>query len=176
MRPLLYIVVAGLIATCSSPPALLDQIREIGELRVVTRDAPSAAFIGPDGPSGPEFDLVQGFADELDVALVIESVASVSEIVPRLLQGRVHMAAAGLSITESRQQYLNFSHPYESVDMQLIYRLGEGKPHSVEDIIGKRIEVLAGSSHADMLASLKLRYPELGLDRERRCRSLCPAR
>ena len=161
MRPLLYIVVAGLIATCSSPPALLDQIREIGELRVVTRDAPSAAFIGPDGPSGPEFDLVQGFADELDVALVIESVASVSEIVPRLLQGRVHMAAAGLSITESRQQYLNFSHPYESVNMQLIYRLGEGKPHSVEDIIGKRIEVLAGSSHADMLASLKLRYPEL---------------
>ena len=161
MRPLLYIVVASLIGTCSSPPALLDQIREIGQLRVVTRDAPSAAFIGPDGPSGPEFDLVQGFADELGVALVIESVASVSEIVPRLLQGRVHMAAAGLSITESRQEYLNFSHPYESVDMQLIYRLGEGKPHSVEDIIGKRIEVLAGSSHADMLASLKLRYPEL---------------
>ncbi len=161
MRPLLYIVVASLIGTCSSPPALLDQIREIGQLRVVTRDAPSAAFIGPDGPSGPEFDLVQGFADELGVALVIESVASVSEIVPRLLQGRVHMAAAGLSITESRQEYLNFSHPYESVDMQLIYRLGEGKPHSVEDIIGKRIEVLSGSSHADMLASLKLRYPEL---------------
>lgn len=161
MRPLLYIVTAGLIGTCSAPPSLLDQVREVGVLRVVTRDAPSAAFIGPDGPSGPEFDLVQGFADELGVALVIESVSNVSEIVPRLLQGRVHMAAAGLSITESRKEYVNFGHPYESVDMQLIYRLGEGKPHSIDDIVGKRIEVLAGSSHADMLASLKLVYPGL---------------
>jgi membrane-bound lytic murein transglycosylase F len=161
MRPLLYIVTAGLIGTCSAPPSLLDQVREVGELRVVTRDAPSAAVIGPDGPSGPEFDLVQGFADELGVALVIESVSSVSEIVPRLLQGRVHMAAAGLSITDSRKEYVNFGHPYESVDMQLIYRLGEGKPHSIDDIVGKRIEVLAGSSHADMLASLKPEYPGL---------------
>lgn len=161
MRPWLYILVAALIGTCSSPPALLDQVREIGELRVVTRDSPSAAFIGPDGPSGPEFDLVQGFADRLGVALVIESVASVSEIVPRLLRGRVHMAAAGLSITPSRQEYLNFGHPYEAVDMQLIYRLGEGKPHSVEDIVGRRIEVLAASSHSDMLASLKHEYPGL---------------
>ncbi len=161
MRPLLYIVVAALIGTCSSQPTLLEQVREIGELRVVTRDSPSAAFIGPDGPSGPEFDLVQGFADDLGVALVIESVDSVSEIVPRLLRGRVHMAAAGLSITPSRQEYLNFGHPYETVDMQLIYRLGEGKPHSVEDIIGKRVEVLAGSSHADRLAAIKSQYPEL---------------
>lgn len=161
MRPLLYIVVAALIGTCSSQPTLLEQVREIGELRVVTRDSPSAAFIGPDGPSGPEFDLVQGFADDLGVALVIESVDSVSEIVPRLLRGRVHMAAAGLSITPSRQEYLNFGHPYEMVDMQLIYRLGEGKPHSVEDIVGKRIEVLAGSSHADRLAAVKSQYPGL---------------
>ncbi len=161
MRPLLYIVVAALIGTCSTQPTLLEQVREIGELRVVTRESPSAAFIGPDGPSGPEFDLVQGFADDLGVALVIESVNSVSEIVPRLMRGRVHMAAAGLSITPSRQEYLNFSHPYETVDMQLIYRLGEGKPHSVEDIIGKRIEVLAGSSHADRLAAIKYQYPDL---------------
>jgi membrane-bound lytic murein transglycosylase F len=158
---LLYILVAALIGTCSSQPTLLEQVREIGELRVVTRDSPSAAFIGPDGPSGPEFDLVQGFADHLGVALIIESVDSVSEIVPRLLRGRVHMAAAGLSITPSRQEYLNFGHPYETVDMQLIYRLGEGKPHSVEEIIGKRIEVLAGSSHSDRLAEIKSQYPEL---------------
>ncbi len=161
MRSLLYIALAALLGTCSSPPPLLEQIRELGELRVVTRDSPSSYVIGPDGPSGPEFDLVQAFADELGVALVIESVASVSEIVPRLLNGRVHMAAAGLSITESRLEYLNFGHPYETVDMHLIYKLGTGKPHSVEDILGQRIEVLAGSSHADRLAALKTEYPEL---------------
>ena len=73
MRPLVIISLAALIGTCSSPPPILDQVLETGELRVVTRDSPTAYTITPDGPSGPEFDLVQAFADELGVALVIES-------------------------------------------------------------------------------------------------------
>ncbi len=161
MRLLIYIAVAALLGTCSSPPALLDQVLEIGELRVVTRDSPSSYVIGPDGPSGPEFDLVQAFADELGVALIIEPVTSVSEIVPRLLSGRVHMAAAGLSITRSRQEFLNFGYPYETVDMQLIYKVGTGKPRSIEDLAGRSIEVLAGSSHSDMLEALGEIYPEI---------------
>ena len=117
MRLLLYLTLAALLSTCSHPPSLLDQVLATGELRVVTRAAPSSYFVAPDGPSGAEFDLVRGFADELGVALIIESVESVSEIVPRLLSGQAHMAAAGLSITESRLEFLDFGHPYESVDM-----------------------------------------------------------
>jgi membrane-bound lytic murein transglycosylase F len=161
MRLLIYIAVAALLGTCSSPPALLDQILELGELRVVTRDSPSSYVIGPDGPSGPEFDLVQAFADELGVALILESVASVSEIVPRVLSGKSHMAAAGLSITRSRQKFLNFSHPYQTVDMQLIYKVGTGKPRSIEDLAGRSIEVLAASSHSDMMETLGEIYPEI---------------
>ena len=161
MRLLIYIAVAALLGTCSSTPALLDQILELGELRVVTRDTPSSYVIDVDGPSGPEFDLVQAFADELGVALIIESVGSVSEIVPRLISGKAHMAAAGLSITRSRQQFLNFSYPYESVDMQLIYKVGTGKPRSIEDLAGRSIEVLAGSSHSDMMEALGEIYPEI---------------
>ena len=93
MRPLLIITIAALIGTCSSPPPLLDRVLETGELRVVTRDSPTAYTISPDGPSGPEFDLAQAFADELGVALVIDPVASVSEILPKLLSGEAHMAA-----------------------------------------------------------------------------------
>ena len=51
MRPIVIITLAGLIGTCSSPPPLLDQVLEKGELRVVTRDSPTAYTIGPDGPS-----------------------------------------------------------------------------------------------------------------------------
>ena len=161
MRLLLYIAVAALLGTCSSSPALLDQILETGKLRVVTRDTPSSYVIDVSGPSGPEFDLAQAFADELGVALILESVSSVSEIVPRLVSGRAHMAAAGLSITRSRQQFLNFSYPYESVDMQLIYKVGTGKPRSIEDLAGRSIEVLAGSSHSDMMEALGEIYPEI---------------
>lgn len=161
MRLFAIFTLAGLIGTCSSPPPLLDRVLEMGQLRVVTRDSPTAYTIGPDGPSGPEFDLVQAFADELGVALVIDPVASISEMLPKLLSGEAHMAAAGLSITDSRREYLNFGHPYESVDVHLIYKLGTGKPRSLNDILGRSIEVMAGSSHVDLLLSIRDSYPSL---------------
>lgn len=161
LRLLLTITLAALIGTCSSPPSILDQVLDTGELRVVTRYSPTSYTISPDGPTGPEFDLVQAFADHLGVALVIEPVVSVSEILPKLLSGEAHMAAAGLSITESRQQFLNFGHPYESVDVHLIYKLGTGKPRSIDDILDRSIEVVASSSHVDLLMSLQEAYPAL---------------
>ncbi len=161
MRPLLIVTIAALIGTCSEAPPLLDQILQTGELRVVTRDSPTAYTISPDGPSGPEYDLVRAFAEDLGVTLIIDPVASVSEILPKLLSGEAHMAAAGLSITDSRQEYLNFGHPYDSVDVHLIYKLGTGKPRSLEDILDRPIEVMAGSSHVHLLRAIKDVYPTL---------------
>ena len=161
MRLIIIAIVSALLGTCSTPPPILDQVLETGVLRVVTRDGPTSYTIGPDGPSGPEYDLVQAFADDLGVALVIEPVVSVSELLPKLLSGDAHMAAAGLSITDSRREFLNFGHPYESVDVHLIYKLGTGKPRSLDDILGRSIEVMAGSSHVELLEAIQDSYPSL---------------
>jgi len=161
LRLWLIAILAALIGTCSSPPSTLDQVLELGELRVVTRNSPTAFFEGPDGPAGPEYDLVSAFAEDLGVALVIQTVDSVSEITPHLASGRAHMAAAGLSMTDSRREFLDFGHPYNTVDMHLIYKLGTGKPRSVDEIVGRSIEVVAGSSHSDMMRSLSMQYPQL---------------
>jgi len=154
-------MLAALIGTCSAPAPMLDQVLELGELHVVTRDTPTSYFVGPEGPAGPEYDLVKGFADYLGVELVIETVDSVSEIVPQLSLGNAHMAAAGLSMTASRREHLDFGHAYNSVDMHLIYKLGTGKPRSVDEVIGRSVEVVAGSSHSDMMTSLGQVYPDL---------------
>jgi len=161
LRLVLYIVLGALLGTCSSAPTLLDQVLEVGELRVVSRDSPTAYVDGPDGPSGPEYDLVRAFADDLGVELAVETVQSVSEVLPRLIEGKAHMAAAGLSITDTRREYVNFGHPYEMVDMHLIYKLGTGKPREIEDVLGRSIEVVAGTSHVDTLVSLQEKTPEL---------------
>ena len=162
MRLVLYISLSALLVTCSAQPPLLEQVRELGELRVVSRDSPTAFVDSPDGPSGPEYDLVKAFADELGVELVIETVQSVSEVLPRLIEGKAHMAAAGLSTTPSRREYVNFGHPYETVDMHLVYKLGTGRPRSLEEALGRSIEVVAGTSHVDMLVSLQEEYfPQL---------------
>jgi len=161
LRLLLIITLAGLIGTCSSPPSILDQVLETGELRIVTRNSPTSYTISPEGPTGPEYDLVRAFAEELGVALVIQSVDSVSEIMPILLSGDAHMAAAGLSITDTRREYLNFGHPYQAVDVHLIYKLGTGRPRSVEDTFDRSIEVVASSSHVEILEHLQLKHPDL---------------
>ena len=162
MRLLLYITLAALLGTCSSPPPLLDQVLDTGQLHVVTRNSPVAYIEGPDGPTGPEFDLVSAFARDLGVELVVQTVDSISEILPHMIAGNSHMAAAGLSITESRREFLNFGHPYETVNMHLIYKLGTGKPRRIDDVFGRSIEVMAGSSHVDMLVQLQQQgYPWL---------------
>ena len=161
LRLLIYTLLATLLGTCSSPPPLLDQVLELGQVRVVTRNTPTTYFVGTDGPAGPEFDLVKGFADELGVSLVIDTVESVSEVMPRLLSGDAHLAAAGLSVAAARRDFVSFGHPYNSVDMHLIYKLGTGRPRSIEQAAGRSIEVVAGSSHSDMLAYLSQIYPEL---------------
>ena len=161
MRLLFIAATAALIGTCSAPPTTLDRILEQGELRVVTRETATAYFVGEDGPAGPEYDLVSTFADELGVELVIDTVDSVAEITPQLASGRAHMAAAGLSLTESRLQYLDFGHPYNAVDMHLIYKLGTGKPRSIEEVVGRSVEVAADSSHSEMMRALQASHPEL---------------
>ena len=161
MRLLFIFLLSALLGTCSSAPPILEQVLETGELRVVTRDSPTSYTTGPDGPTGPEYDLAKAFADDLGVSLVMQPVESVSEILPMLLSGKAHMAAAGLSITDARREYLHFGHPYESVDVHLIYKLGTGKPRSIDDILDRSIEVVASSSHVEIMNSLKEAYPAL---------------
>ena len=161
MRLLSFVLVAALISTCSSAPPLLQQVLDLGELRVVTRNTPTTYYVGEDGPAGPEFDLVSGFAEELGVELVLNTVESVSEIVPYLLSRKAHMAAAGLSATEVRREYLIFGYPYLDVDMHLIYKLGTGRPRSIDQAAGRTIEVVADSSHSQMMAALSAVYPDL---------------
>ncbi len=159
MRVFITLLTASLLATCSSRPDLLEKVLATGELRVVTRNSPTAYVFGEDGPGGPEYDLVQAFADDLGVALVVDAVDSVAEVVPTLLEGRSDMAAAGLSVTDSRRRFLNFGHPYQTVDMHLVYQLGTGKPREITDVVGRDIVVVADSSHVDVINALQQVYP-----------------
>lgn len=46
----------------------------------------------------------------------------------------------------------------------MIYRNGQQRPTRPDDLLGKRILVLKGSSHAEQLAALKLQLPELAYE------------
>ncbi|MEA5446349.1 membrane-bound lytic murein transglycosylase MltF [Gammaproteobacteria bacterium AB-CW1] len=151
---------ALLLGTCSLPPSLLEQVQSRGELHVLTRNSPTTYYIDADGPTGMEFDLAQRFADHLGVDLRITVPDGVNEIFRQLESGEAHLAAAGLSITDRRQERVRFGEPYQEVTQQLVYRFGRSRPRSLDELDGT-VAVVAGSSHEETLQQLAEDYPEL---------------
>jgi membrane-bound lytic murein transglycosylase F len=161
VRAVTTISLCGLLATCQIPPTLLERIVSEGELRVVTRNGPTTYYLGTEGPVGPEYDLVKSFADHLGVELEIYTRESFDDIVPEVVEGRAHIAAAGLTRDDAARPDVAFGPEYGAVTEQLVYRINTGRPRSVEDLYGADLKVMAGSSHARTLESLQLEHAEL---------------
>ena len=161
MRVLATIVLCLLLGTCSPNLTLLEQVQRAGALKVVTRNAPTSYYIGPEGPVGPEYELAKGFAEVLGVALEIYTLDSAAQILGEVAQGRAHVAAAALTATPGRQELLEFGPEYRRVTQQLVYRMGSTMPHTLEQTYGLRIEVPASSGFAGTLEELRIQAPGL---------------
>jgi membrane-bound lytic murein transglycosylase F len=144
----------GLVAGCGEPSDPLQRILERGELRFITRNAPSTYYIGRDGPTGFEFDLAQGLAEELGVELVVKQAFRLDEIFAALRRGEADIAGAGLSLTSERRQAFASSIPYATQNPQVIYKAGQRRPRSLAELAGLRVAVMADSSHESLLARL----------------------
>jgi len=151
-----------MLGACVEKPSTLERIKEDGVLRVITRNSPATYFQDRNGETGFEYELVKRFADDLGVKLQIETADNLDDLFSQLGQpnGPV-LAAAGLVSSEQRNGQARFSHPYLEVTPQVIYRNGKTRPTNAAGLVGKRILVLKGSSHAEQLAQLKKQYPGL---------------
>lgn len=149
------------LSTCSEPPPLLDTIVERGTLRVVSRNSPTTYYLGSDGPAGPSYELARAFSDSLGVRLEIFSPENFDDVIPELLNYRADMAAAGLTVTDLRSQQLQFATPHQSVSQVVVYRMGTPRPRKIEDLVGRTIAVVDGSSHVETLRRHKRQVPGL---------------
>ncbi len=129
---------------------------------VITRNSPTTYYEDASGEvAGIEHDLVELFAQELGVQARFIVTPQFNEIIPTLLQQQAHLAAAGLTITPERQKLIQFVTPYQTIQQQVVYNTNALKPRSARDLVGKRIEVVAGSSYVERLEELKGKYPKL---------------
>ncbi|MBD1554435.1 membrane-bound lytic murein transglycosylase MltF [Pseudomonas typographi] len=163
-----WLLVIGLLLAlngCDDKPSTLERIKEDGVLRVITRNSPATYFQDRSGETGFEYELVKRFADQLGVKLEIQTADNIDDLFSQLGKpGGPALAAAGLVSSQQRAREVRFSHPYLEVTPQVIYRNGQQRPTEPKDLVGKKIMVLKGSSHAEQLAELKQQYP--GLDYE----------
>jgi membrane-bound lytic murein transglycosylase F len=153
---------AAMLTTCAPLPSLFEQIKTLGELRVVTREAPLSFHQGPDGkPSGPEYELARRFAAQLGVRLKITPMSTYGQIYSALAEGRAHLAAAGLKVPSEEIPGISFGPAYQRVSEHLVFLKGSARPNSLADIGSSDLEIPAGSSQATSLAQARSANPEL---------------
>ncbi|MEM1191054.1 MAG: membrane-bound lytic murein transglycosylase MltF [Pseudomonadota bacterium] len=139
----------------------LEQIRERGTLRLVTRNGPTTYYLGRGGELGVDYELAATLARELDVDISVEEAFTLEDLFAALQRGEADIAGAGLSLTDERRQRFTASEAYARQQPQVVYKSGNARPRELTDLAGRRIAVVAGSIHEDLLVEGRGR---LGLD------------
>ncbi len=158
--PLLFLALVAL--SCHFGPSPIPPVEQSGELVVVTRNSPTTYYEDASGsPVGLEHDLAELFAREIGATVRFVVVKQFNEIVPTLEKRQAHLAAAGLTVTPEREKQVDFGPVYQKVRQQVAYNTTTFRPRSPRELVGKSIEVVAGSSYVERLADLKEKYPDL---------------
>ena len=131
------------------------------ELVVVTRNTPTTYFFDGDRASGFDYSLVKRFAQQQDMTLRIKVAFSLPELFDMLEQGEAHIAAAGLSKSSERDTRFHPSLPYLHQKALVVYKSGSLRPHTLGEITGRDLIVVAGSAHIESLKVLQSQMPDL---------------
>ena len=157
-------IVTLLLNACAPQRNLLEQVKHDGELRIVTRNSPTTFYDAPHGSAGLEYELITAFADYIGVKVSVKTEDNLDRLLSDVESGNVQIAAAGLTITNTRKQRVRFTPAYQQITQQVIYRTGISRPRSVKDLLNSNIEVIANSSHAEKLHELQQQWPDLKWD------------
>ncbi|GAB3374465.1 membrane-bound lytic murein transglycosylase MltF [Spongiibacter taiwanensis] len=156
------LIVALVFSNWGDTTDSLQHVKDQGVLRVITRNSATTYYESQGNPAGFEYQLAKGFADHLGVELEMIPVVGLEDIFIQLEEGNADMAAAGLTITKERHNRLMFGPTYISIKQLFIYNRALGqRANEVEDLIGKRIRVMANSAHAELLRTLQVSHPAL---------------
>ena len=136
----------------------LERIQLSGELKIITRNTPTTYYIGPQGPTGFEYELSVAFAEHLGVTPKVIVSDEFANILPSIGNRTANVAAAGITVTVPRLNMVEFSEPYQDITQLVIYKAGNKKPRSIDDLKEKTIHVIRGSSHEELLTQLKSGY------------------
>jgi membrane-bound lytic murein transglycosylase MltF len=154
---------------------LMASERQGGATRFLTVLIPydrTRFFIRNGQPMGFEFELVRAFEQHLNerrqrgdpLVQAIYVPTRFSQLVPLLADGIGDIAAGGLTITPERKALVRFSRPYIDDVAELVVAHVQAPPlTTLDDLAGRQVVVLRGSSYVESLAALNDAFDERGL-------------
>jgi membrane-bound lytic murein transglycosylase F len=159
------LVAALLTGACAPAPAPAPS-PEGNALIVVVRPGPTTWFAGAGGvPTGLDHDLIQRFADEQKLPLMIVVADSAGAVMARVQRGQAHIGTGGLSAPEvdarSRAGTVLWTEGYHRVEPVLIYNTGGFKPASWRDLDGATVTYAKHTGLDAQLAEVRAVHPEV---------------
>ncbi len=165
LRLMMASLLLAFISACQPKPeqSKLVQIKNDDKLTVGILFNPTSYYVDIDGPAGFEHDLVQRFAQYLDVELELIPSYHVAELLPKLENGQVDMLVGGLAHTDERADKFRFSPPYLQISQKLVYKQGKRRPRSFSEVEGV-VSVAPQTSHLDKLVEYQEDYPDMQIE------------
>ncbi|MBC6428442.1 MAG: membrane-bound lytic murein transglycosylase MltF [Cellvibrionales bacterium] len=143
----------------------LDALNERGILRVAIRPGPLSYYRHGETTGGLDYRLLNALADHLGVELQVRLYENLDALLAAVHSNGIDLAAATLTATETRQSRYQFSQPYLHVAMLLVQHSRKPRPASIAELLAGsddyRLQVVAGSSHAEKLRELRRDHPQL---------------
>ncbi len=122
-------------------------------LRVVT-DPSFVPFEMMDPETGEmigfDMEIIREVADRAGFEVDLKTM-DFNGIIPALQTGNVDIAIAGITITEERQQIVDFSDPYYDSGLRVLVRADNDNVEALPDLEGKKIGTKIGSTSYDYL-------------------------
>ncbi|WP_438971030.1 membrane-bound lytic murein transglycosylase MltF [Methylophaga sp.] len=136
-----------------------EQIEASGELRIVTRNAPTTWYINAQGdPTGFEYDLANIYSEHLGLEPTFIVKDSIYEIFQALQEGEADVAGAGLTNLQSRNAEFLVGPQYDSLHQVLVCHRDGFNPEGYDELSEVSISVIADSSYAERLNEIKQRH------------------
>lgn len=163
-RLMLGILTSGFIAMSVQAGTVLDDIKQQNKLIVLTRASSTTYVETAQGAKGFEYDLTQRLAEALNVKVEYKVYDTEQALLSAIAKGEGHIAAAGLTRTEQREEAFNFGPTYQTIRQQVVCRRDAYLPKNVYDLQKVNLLIVGGSSYEERLEELRNRYPGLNWD------------
>jgi membrane-bound lytic murein transglycosylase F len=137
----------------------LEKIKRKKVLNVVFLNTPTTYYIGTEGPTGFEYDLLLAYSKELGVDLNITTVHTIKEALALSKNSSIDIISASVTKTAKREKSLNFGPSYFEVQEQVVcnrkMQRSSKFPRDVEDLSSINLVVGEETSYAETLHDLE---------------------
>ena len=153
---ILLLFLLGLLGQINFGNGLSD-LRQSGELVVISRESPTTWYEGSNGATGPEHDYLVSFAEYLDVNLRFDIRENNQAVIDAVANGKGHLGAAGFINHPALEQHgLVFGPEIQNVQQKVICRRNNGQlPGNIDELVDYKLVVVAGSGYEANLLEMQ---------------------